>query len=613
MPVEPPKWELVGDHGHLFHLAEVVMAVSTHCRIGVRHTLAASLLVAAAACGGDSTKPVGPNLPGDPGPGSAFKQASFILDIDTKSGNIKITAPAKGISNSASLDVTGGLGRPSFSILAGDAVQLVASNYSASAVGALIPGKVRVTFDISVLNKLPGIQLVTPTFPTPPAGASGVLLFPFEVATITTSGGVTVGGDGTEVIVDQPSNGAVVPSDDWDGDGAPGSGSPHNFFNDNGCAAGNDDDCYRWESYVSPLAPGATSETRSIGFDIDPTVGQFRARLIVAADLAPGTALTGAIAGTVTSPQRGAIAGAAISVSSGEAASTDAAGAYSIAGVNVGPKTVSVGNLPAGCSVPASQSVTVTSGGTASADFSVTCSVPSGLVSGTITSSLGGGITGAQVVVTPTGGSAQPAVASNASGAYSVANVPVGTTGDGTVALGNLPANCTDPGPGSYSGLTNGGSVTVDFTVACTAPPAGYQYGVTWSISGTQAIATLRLDMAAFDDPAIAGADGIASFQANFSYDASKLTFASANNVPGAASFFDAQTVNGGTPGVISFISASGNAADRFGDVGVVQFVFNIIGSGSVTSSSAIVEAINQSFFDLLPRVIVNEGTINLP
>ena len=590
------------------------MAVTSRRGVAYR-TLAASLLVASAAaiaaCS-DSGKPVGPNLPGDPGPGSAFKQASFILDIDTKSGKVKVTAPSKGISNDASLDVAGGIGRPSLSILAGDAVQLIASNYSASAVGAFDPGKVRVTFDINVLNKLPGIQLVTPTFPVPPAGASGVLLFPFEVATITTSGGVTVGGDGTDVIVEQPSSGAVVPSTDWDGDGSSGSGTPHNFFNDNGCAIGGDDDCYRWEAYVSPLAPGATSETRTIGFDIDPTVGQFRARLIVAADLAPGTALTGDIAGSVTSPQRGALAGVTVSVSSGETATTDAAGAYGVAGVNVGPKTISIGNLPAGCSAPAPQSVTVTSGATVTADFSVTCTVPSGLVTGTITSSLGGALVGIQVVATPTGGSAQPGVSTNASGVYSIANVPVGATGDGVLTLANVPSNCTDASPYAYSGLTDGGSVTVDIALSCTAPPSGYQYRVSWSVSGSQAIATLRLDMSTFDDPAIPGADGVASFQANFGYDATRLSFASAATV-GGASFMDGTTVNGGVPGTVSFIAFSNDAQDRTGDIGLIQITFNITGSGSVTSSTSIVEAINQNFVDLLPNVITSEGTVVLP
>ena len=44
--------------------------------------------------------------------------------------------------------------------------------------------KVRIQFDVTITNQLTGVQLITPTFPTPPAGVTGVLLFPFENVTI---------------------------------------------------------------------------------------------------------------------------------------------------------------------------------------------------------------------------------------------------------------------------------------------------------------------------------------------------------------------------------------------------------------------------------------------
>ena len=76
----------------------------------------------------------------------------------------------------------------------------------------------------------------------------------------------------------------MAPSVDWKGDGTPGSGAPFNSLNDTGCPAGSND-CYRYEAYPSPVTPGATSLSRTVGFDIDPTVGNVSAKIIVAANL----------------------------------------------------------------------------------------------------------------------------------------------------------------------------------------------------------------------------------------------------------------------------------------------------------------------------------------
>jgi hypothetical protein len=81
-----------------------------------------------------------------------------------------------------------------------------------SAVGEFTKKKVRVSMDVALTNLLTNASLVAPTFPTPPVGTSGVLLFPF--ATTVTAG-----------------SGNVAPSPDWDG-------APINFFNDTdaGCS-----------------------------------------------------------------------------------------------------------------------------------------------------------------------------------------------------------------------------------------------------------------------------------------------------------------------------------------------------------------------------------------
>jgi hypothetical protein len=86
-----------------------------------------------------------------------------------------------------------------------------------------------------------------------------------------------------------------------------------------------------------------------------------------------------------------------------------------------------------------------------------------GTVSGTISSSLGGAIGSATVTVTPTSGTAPASVQSAANGTYSVPNVP---GGGGTVAISNVPANCTVPAAASYSGV-NANTITVNVQVTC--------------------------------------------------------------------------------------------------------------------------------------------------
>jgi hypothetical protein len=141
-----------------------------------------------------------------------------------------------------------------------------------SAVGEFTKKKVRVSMDVALTNLLTNAAFVAPTFPTPPAGTTGVLLFPFTT-TVTTG------------------SGAVAPSPDWDG-------APINFFNDTdaGCFLFKSD-CYRWEAYPAPLTGGASTGIRTVGFDVDPTVTAFDTYLVLAADLSS----LGVVAGRITS------------------------------------------------------------------------------------------------------------------------------------------------------------------------------------------------------------------------------------------------------------------------------------------------------------------------
>ena len=580
--------------------------------------LLSSVAALAVACGGERGT-TGPRLPGNPPPNPAIQSAAFIADVNLRTGRIKISEPLSAFAPSGSV-VPGGEGRfgkpgtgdgPYGSIITGDVIELTASNYVASTVGQFTPNKIRVSFDINISNRLASVELITPTFPTPPAGVSGVLLFPYSAVATVTTGGVSVGGDGTEVIVEQPSYGAVDASIAWEG-------APHNFFNDAGCGAGSSD-CFRYEAFAEPLAAGSTSEARSVGFDIDPTVGSFRARLIVAADLRnSGAAPTGTIAGSVSSPQRGALAGVLVSVSGGFSGSTDGSGAYSVSGVNTGPRTVSLSNLPAQCTAPAPQSTTVTNGATATVNFVVQCEVPAGSIGGTISSSQGGGLAGVSVTATPTGGSAVAPAISSGSGTYSIPSVPVGGAGTGSLALGNLPTNCVNPGPLGYSGLTDGGSITVDVTVSCSAPPQGYQYSATWgSISGGTVQLTLRIDMSTFNDPAVNGTnpDDIDRIQGTLNYDPARLQFASAANLPGSG--LQNFTANGATAGVVQWLNFTTNpgVATQQGLQGLLVITFNVLAGApaAVTTSNSFIEVLSRDEVDLIPRIIVTEGTLSIP
>jgi hypothetical protein len=70
-----------------------------------------------------------------------------------------------------------------------------------------------------------------------------------------------------------------VPNSAWDN-------APANFFNDfGGCVSGKTSDCYRWESFGSPLYAGETSAARTVGFDVDKAAQSVSAYIVVAADL----------------------------------------------------------------------------------------------------------------------------------------------------------------------------------------------------------------------------------------------------------------------------------------------------------------------------------------
>ena len=217
------------------------------------------------------------------GTAAQLRPMAFTFEVNARNRTISIAPPVASTADPSAISAAKPAA-PNLSLLAGDVVQMLASNVRTSAVGAFTPNRIRVTFDVSIENRLPGIRLVTPTWPVAPA--TGVILFPIEFVVTLAPGGVS-GSGGNTLLVEQPRFGTVTPSADFDGTGTPGSGAPYNFFNDADCSQGTSNDCFRWKAYEPSIAPQSVSAKRTIGFDIDPSVAQFRARMIVAADLAP--------------------------------------------------------------------------------------------------------------------------------------------------------------------------------------------------------------------------------------------------------------------------------------------------------------------------------------
>ncbi len=558
-----------------------MLSISTLGRRFAALTTAATLM-ALAACSDSAPVAVDPVLPGNPPIPAQYRSAAFIMDISALRKTVRISAPSTSISGPISgAQLNLGLSDDRrYSLLGGDVIDISTSNFSAGAVGAIVPGKVRITFDMTINNRLSGIRLITPTFPTPPAGVTGLQAFPFEISVTTTSGGVTSGGN--EVIVTSPRFGVVTPSTNWDG-------NFHNFFNDASCAV-TDNDCFRYESFGT-IEPLGSSTTQQVGFDIDPTVGDFRVKIILAADLENGVApAPGSVTGTVTSPQLGAIVGATVNVSGGFSGTTAAGGAYTVAGVATGSRTVSVTTLPGGCTTPANQNITVATGAASTVNFVVNCIVPVGSIAGTITSSLGGGLSGVGVIATPTGGAATPASTTSATGAYTIANVPA-LSATGALTLTNLPANCTNPGPTAYAGFTTAGLAGQNIVVTCTPPPAVYPVSLTYGAitntgpTGRQVQITVRWNV---------GANQANALGVDIGFNGLALTF---NSRQFTSSFdFGAQNVQ--FPGTAGAVLRAGylNAAGGFetGDFAVYAFTFNIAPgfSGTITPTLVTTDAV---------------------
>ena len=430
-------------------------------RRGWTTTALVALGLLAAGCSEDApvTAPIDPI----PQPRPKLDGIAIRLNVDVVRGQVTIASPKSDRSEAAAApnEMPPSGGRPSFAILGRNEVLVTPSEFCRSddpnqcPIGPPSPGKVRIRFDVTLTNLLTGSALVTPTFPPPRLGEQGLILFPFSVFAIS-------------------ERGAVTANSDWDS-------GPRNFFNDAVCAEGEGSDCYRYESFPSPLGPGATSEKRTIGFDLDPQVGSFGFDLVIAADVQNGVPADqlGAIGGIVGSPQRGPLFG--VTITAGGQSTTTFPGRarpgeivsgarYLIGDVPPGDVTVTLSTLPEGCTAPEPELATVTAGQATTVDFSVTCTATTGMIGGTVSSPARGRLGGVTVTASPGGQSGvtnPPRPRGVVVGPqYLIVNVP---PGDVTLTLSTLPEGCTAPEP-QTAPVVVGQVTTVDFTVTCTPP-----------------------------------------------------------------------------------------------------------------------------------------------
>lgn len=229
-----------------------------------------------------------PVAPADVGAtaGSQFSAMAFTATVTPRANAVSIAPPTfagAAASPQSAVDVP----YLSLSLLGSDVVRLVPSNLRMSELGAYTPNKIRVTFDVSLENRLPSLALIAPTWPVPPVAS--VIMFPLDFTVTSAPGGVT-GGDGNVIGVGLPGGGRVMPSGDWNGTGEAGSGAPYAFFSSVACPSSVTIDCFRWVSFGTRVDANVARAVRSVGFDIDPSVAQFRARMIVVADLIPAAA-----------------------------------------------------------------------------------------------------------------------------------------------------------------------------------------------------------------------------------------------------------------------------------------------------------------------------------
>src|SRR5438094_5328554 len=142
--------------------------------------------------------------------------------------------------------------------------------------------------------------------------------------------------------------------------------------------------------------------------------------------------------------------------------------------------TVALTDVPTNCTVSGgnSKTVTVPAGGTGHADFTISCVTPTGDL--TVTTATTGPSAPSSYTVTVDGGQSRTIAANNGSTTYNGLSAT-----DHTVALTDVPANCTASGGNSKTvTVPSGGTGHADFTITCSAPNQPPTAAFTSSCSG---------------------------------------------------------------------------------------------------------------------------------
>lgn len=236
---------------------------------GAPGVLALVLLGNVLACTSPEER-IGPPPAARPGPVTVASRG-FLVEVNTGTREVRSRVDRPR--------TTGASGGPSFSILDGDVIGLETSNYSAGPVGAILPGMVRVHFDVSLSNRLESIALMPPNVLVDAGPATSLMLFPMMQEATVSSDPIYAGDDGSVIVETPGATPLVTASPDWDGGGTRG----YDFALGRVCDPASVG-CSRWESFA-PLAPLESSTSRRVGFDVASSVGTFRVRLLLAADL----------------------------------------------------------------------------------------------------------------------------------------------------------------------------------------------------------------------------------------------------------------------------------------------------------------------------------------
>jgi hypothetical protein len=272
---------------------------------------------------------------------------------------------------------------------------------------------------------------------------------------------------------------------------------------------------------------------------------------------------------------------------------TDAAGQVVFAEPQVTNQTVTVDlstvtNVDCSMAPVVTENVLVPAAGPVSAaisgDWCTAFPIPTGTIAGTISSSYDASpIQGVVVTAEPNVGTPVTGAPSSAAGVYSIAGVEATDPNGGlTVNMATLPSNCQDPlnaGPHPYSGLTDGGTLTVDLNLICTAPPQGYEFATTWDNQnptvGTQVVLSFDLDMTTYDDPGTTNDDNddVGAFDFVFTYDAGVLSAVSCTG----GSFTNIS--NTGTAGTVVHTGFTTNPSST-NPQNLGSCTFDVIGTG---------------------------------